>query len=73
MECCVGVSTETVIQIVKFYTVSKKNLKTDVSDSSQTSSEQFFIYFRIMEIIEMYFHVDSVDRQLNWLQGENGQ
>ena len=27
MECCVGVSTETVLQIVKFYTVVKKNFK----------------------------------------------
>ena len=27
MECCVGVSTETVLQAVKFYTVVKKNFK----------------------------------------------
>ena len=27
MECCVGVSTETVLQIVKFYTVVKIILK----------------------------------------------
>ena len=27
MECCVGVSTETVLQVVKFYTVVKKNFK----------------------------------------------
>ena len=34
MECWVGVSTETVLQVVKFYTVVKKNFKTDVSDCS---------------------------------------
>ena len=27
MECCIGVSTETVLQVVKFYTVVKKNYK----------------------------------------------
>ena len=27
MECCVGVSTETVLQVVKFYTVVKRNIK----------------------------------------------
>ena len=27
MECCVGVSTETVLQIIKFYTVVKSILK----------------------------------------------
>ena len=38
MECCVGVSTETVLQVLKFYAVvKKKNLKTDVSDCSPLS------------------------------------
>ena len=27
MECCIGVSTETVLQVVQFYTVVKKNFK----------------------------------------------
>ena len=36
MECCVGVSIETVLQVVKFYTVvnEKKIKETDVSDCS---------------------------------------
>ena len=34
MECCVGFSTETVLQINKFYNVVKRILKTDVSDCS---------------------------------------
>ena len=38
MECCIGVSTETVLQIVKLYTVSSENnFKTDVSDCSPSS------------------------------------
>ena len=40
MECCVGVSTETVLQVVKFYPVvnwEKKISKTDVSDCSSSS------------------------------------
>ena len=32
MEYCIVVSTETVLLVVKFYTVVKKILKTDVSD-----------------------------------------
>ena len=36
MECFVGISNETVLQVVKFYTVVKKNFlkKTAVSDCS---------------------------------------
>ena len=37
MECCIGVSTETVLQIVKFYIAVKKIFKTDVSDCSPSS------------------------------------
>ena len=38
MECCVGVSTETDLQVVKFDTVVKKNFKkTYVSDCSPSS------------------------------------
>ena len=40
MERCVGVSTETVLQIVKFYTVVKKNFLIDVSDCSPSSFYQ---------------------------------
>ena len=39
MECCICVSTETVLQIVKFYTVAKKNLKTDILDCSPLSED----------------------------------
>ena len=41
MECCVDVFTETVLQIVKFYTVVKNNFKTDVSDCSPCDSPAF--------------------------------
>ena len=51
MECCVGVSIETVLQIVKFYTVvnAEKILKTDVWDSFELPEiismvERFMIY-----------------------------
>ena len=40
MECCVRVSTETVLQVVTFYTVVKKNLeKIDVSDCTPSSED----------------------------------
>ena len=57
MACCVRVSTETVLQVVTFYTVVKKNLEKIVVSDCTPSSEDYspkglFFFFKKKNIFQ---------------------
>ena len=53
MECCVGVPTETVLQVIKFYTVVKKNFK-NIVFLYMTKSHQFVSFNAVPNAIKAH-------------------